>query len=74
LDELSALLETNIDDEDVSTVGGFVYAELGRVPRPGEEFRFGNFRVVVEQVVRRRVLRVYFERLDPQQSEEERRT
>lgn len=69
LDELSALLETNIDDEDVSTVGGFVYAELGRVPRPGEEFRFGSFRVVVEQVVRRRVLRVYFERLHPQESE-----
>jgi magnesium and cobalt exporter, CNNM family len=63
LDELSALLGIAIEDEDVSTVGGFVYAELGHVPRPGEEFRFGGFRVVVEQVVRRRIRRVYFERL-----------
>ncbi len=71
LDELSALLGTAIDIEDVSTVGGFVYAELGHVPRPGEEFRFGSFRIVVEQVVRRRIRRVYFERLDVQVGAEE---
>jgi magnesium and cobalt exporter, CNNM family len=64
LDELGALLGFTPDNEDVTTVGGLVYAELGRVPRPGEEFKFAQFRVVVEQVVRRRVRRVYFERLD----------
>ena len=63
IDELSALLETNLEQEEVSTVGGLVYSELGRVPDPGDEFRLGEFRVVVEQVVRRRVRRVYFERL-----------
>ncbi len=64
VDTLADLLETPIREEDVSTVGGLVYSELGRVPRPGEELRIGDFRVVVEQVVRRRVRRVYFERLD----------
>lgn len=64
LDELSALLGTKVDDEDVSTVGGLVYSELGHVPRPGEEFQFGHFRVVVEQMIRRRIRRVYFERQD----------
>lgn len=64
LDELSALLGTKVDDEDVSTVGGLIYSELGHVPRPGEEFQFGHFRVVVEQVIRRRIKRVYFERLE----------
>jgi CBS domain containing-hemolysin-like protein len=63
LDELSALLETDLEKEDVSTVGGLVYAELGRVPNPGDEFRLGEFRVVVERVVRHRIRRVYFERL-----------
>lgn len=63
LDTLSEILHTEISREDVSTVGGLVYSELGRVPRPGEELRVGAFRVVVEQVVRRRVRRVYFERL-----------
>ena len=62
LDELSALLQTNLERDEVSTVGGLVYSVLGRVPEPGEEFQLEEFRVVVEQVVRRRVRRVYFER------------
>lgn len=63
VDELEELLGTSVNREDVATVGGLVYSELGRVPRPGEEFRLGEFRVVVEKVVRRRIHRVYFERL-----------
>jgi len=63
LDDLSATLGARFEHEEVSTVGGLVYAELGRVPRPGEELSIGGFRVVVENVVRRRIHRVYFERL-----------
>jgi CBS domain containing-hemolysin-like protein len=62
LDTLSDALHVDIDHEEVTTVGGLIYSELGRVPRPGEELRVGEFRVVVEQVVRRRIRRVYFER------------
>ncbi len=62
LDTLSELLHTELEQEEVSTVGGLVYSELGRVPRPGEELRIGDFRVVVERVERRRIQRVYFER------------
>lgn len=62
LDDLGEALGTEFE-EDVATVGGLVYAELGRVPQPGEELRIAGFRVVVERVVRRRVSRVYFERL-----------
>lgn len=63
LDDLSQQLGTAIEHEDVSTVGGLIYSELGRVPEPGEELRINGFRVVVEQVLRRRIRRVYFERL-----------
>lgn len=62
LDTLSEALETTFDREDVTTVGGLIYSELGRVPKPGEELHIEGFRVVVERVIRRRVLRVYFER------------
>ena len=40
-------------------------AVLGPPQAPDELGRIGEFRVVVEQVVRRRVRRVYFERLEP---------
>lgn len=63
VDDLAELLGATFEQEDVATVGGLIYSELGRVPRPGEELRIDGFRVVVEQVVRRRVRRVYFERL-----------
>lgn len=65
LDDLSAALGASFEHEEVSTVGGLIYSELGRVPRPGEQLTFGGFRVVVEDVVRRRIRRVYFERLEP---------
>ena len=58
LAELEAELGHDFGREDVSTVGGLVLAELGRVPRPGETLRVDGFDVTVEQVLRRRVRRI----------------
>jgi len=63
LDELSDTLGVEIESEEVGTVGGLIMERLGRVPRAGEALEIAGFRVVVEQVRRRQVLRVYFERL-----------
>lgn len=70
LDELSEILGADLHHDDVSTLGGLVYETLGRVPRNGEQFTLAGFRVVVERVVRRRVQRVYFERLTPSEPTE----
>jgi len=70
LDDLEALVGHQFETEDqATTVGGWVYEKLGRVPRPGEEFTADGFRVVVERVRRRAVERVYFERLTPATSD-----
>jgi CBS domain containing-hemolysin-like protein len=58
LSELESVLSHSFDREDVSTVGGLVLAEFGRVPRAGEVIDLDGYRLVVEQVVRRRVRRV----------------
>jgi CBS domain containing-hemolysin-like protein len=58
LAELEAALGHSFDREDVSTVGGLVLAEFGRVPRAGETIDLDGYRLVVEQVIRRRVRRV----------------
>lgn len=65
LDELSETLGVEIQSEEVGTVGGLIMERLGRVPRAGEQLIIDGFRVVVEQVRRRQVLRVYFERQAP---------
>jgi putative hemolysin len=65
IDELSERLDTDFGVDDVSTVGGLVYAVFGRVPRSGESIVHAGFRIIVERVRGRRIERVYFERLEP---------
>ena len=69
-DELRELLGVDFHIDDVTTVGGLVYALFGRVPRAGESITRAGVRVVVERVRRRRIERVYFERLQPAMSEQ----
>ena len=65
LDELSEALGEHFEDNDITTVGGLIFQRLGRVPRAGETLTIRGFRVVVERVVRRRIDRLYFERMEP---------
>ena len=58
LSELESALGRSFDRDDVSTVGGLVLAEFGRVPRSGESIDVAGYRLVVEHVVRRRVKRI----------------
>lgn len=65
LEDLSELTGQDFRREDVTTIGGLVLELLGGIPRPGESLVVGDFRLVVERVVRRRVERVYLEALTP---------
>jgi CBS domain containing-hemolysin-like protein len=65
IDELSERLGATMAHDEVSTVGGLVYELFGRVPKNGDALTYGNFRIVVERVRRRRIERVYFERMEP---------
>ncbi|WP_310569379.1 hemolysin family protein [Gemmatimonas sp.] len=65
LDDLSEALSHDFRRDDVSTVGGLVLELLGRVPRAGETLAVGPFKVIVERVVRRKIERVYLERVQP---------
>ena len=63
LHELEEALGHSFGRDDVATVGGLVFALFGRVPRPGDALEVDGFRIVVEQLARRRIRRVHFERL-----------
>jgi CBS domain containing-hemolysin-like protein len=63
LSELESALGHSFDRDDVSTVGGLVLAEFGRVPRSGESIDVVGYRLLVEHVVRRRVKRIGVHRL-----------
>jgi putative hemolysin len=68
--ELSERLGTDMSHDEVTTVGGLAYELFGRVPKNGDSITHANFRIVVERVRRRRIERVYFERIWPEAGRE----
>jgi putative hemolysin len=56
------------DDHTYETIGGFVLAQLGFIPRGGENFEFNNLRFTVVEMDRRRVARVKIQRLKSTES------
>lgn len=71
LAELEAAVGAEIGNEDVSTVGGLVLSEFGRVPRPGESIEVGPLVFRVEQMRRRRITRVEVRRRSKEMPEPE---
>lgn len=58
LDEVSELLGVALDEESVSTIGGYVFNRLGRKPAKGDSIEFDGYRFIVIEVVRLRITRV----------------
>lgn len=50
------------EDEDFDTIGGFVFSELGHVPKPEEEVIWQALRITVIEADKRKVIRVRIER------------
>jgi CBS domain containing-hemolysin-like protein len=71
VDEINALMGFNLpEEEDFDTIGGFVFAEFGRVPAAGESITWqDSVRITVLEASRRRVNRVRLERVREQSLE-----
>ena len=60
--ELRDLAGVTWKSVDVSTVGGFITARFGHLPRQGEQIHVENYLVTVEQADGRRIDRLLFQR------------
>ena len=58
LEELEDILEIDIEDEDVDTVGGWLYDQIGQTPRVGQMAASGDNLFYVEEVDGVRITRV----------------
>jgi len=74
LDDFADLMGVNLDKvdaaEEADTVGGLIYALIGKVPEGGESVRLGDVELIVEQVQGRRIALVRARRLSPPSEEE----
>ncbi|HVM44288.1 MAG TPA: hemolysin family protein, partial [Candidatus Thermoplasmatota archaeon] len=55
LHRASAILQEPLDNPDVTTLSGYVVAQLGRLPQKGERIRIGGYEGLVRDVDRRRI-------------------
>jgi len=62
--ELEEKLDHKFDGAEVTTIGGYVTAELGHLPTRGETVRIGDWLATVTDADTRRVLRVHLKK-DP---------
>jgi putative hemolysin len=60
-DEAEELLGASLPEGEYETIGGFVFEELGRIPRKGESFRYNDFQVTILEATSRTVTRVKFQ-------------
>lgn len=74
LDDVNQLIGSDLPKDTSETLGGFIYGQLGRVPMPGEEVSAGGLRLVVEQVVGRRIRKVRAIRMEIPEEEVETET
>ncbi len=59
VDDLNDEYELDLpDDEDYDTVGGFVFSQLGYVPKTGEHFDYGNLNFTIASAEPRRINRI----------------
>jgi CBS domain containing-hemolysin-like protein len=67
LPEAAGVLDLGDLEDESDTIGGYVVARIGRLPRKGDRIEVGDWTVTVESVLRRRIERL---RCDPAHAEE----
>ena len=62
IDEFNELMDTELEDEDYETLGGFLYAQLDKIPNAGDMTTFQNLTFTVLTTRGRRITKVRVER------------
>ena len=63
--EFNAEFDATLDDTDYTTLGGFVFGQLGRLPRPGDRVTVGPHVLEVVEMDGRRVKALRLHRAEP---------
>jgi putative hemolysin len=58
LDDFNDVLEVELPTEDSNTLGGFLFAQFGRVPEVGETIEYDNLTLMIDTIEGRRIRKV----------------
>ena len=73
LDDFNEVMNSELSSDETDTIGGFIYNSLGKVPQVGESVEAGGLHLTVEQVNKRRIVKVRAHRTEPGQNYEKER-
>jgi putative hemolysin len=69
IDQVNETLDLNLPEtEEFSTIGGFIFSVLGRIPKPGETVRYGRAAMTVIDADERKINKLKIE-LKPEEPE-----
>lgn len=68
VDEFNDIMDTRLENEDYDTLGGFLYAQLDKIPLVGDTIDYENYRFEVLTTRGRRITKVRVERLSHQEA------
>jgi CBS domain containing-hemolysin-like protein len=63
LDDFNAFMHSQLPGDEADTLGGYIFSQIGRVPKGGESLQVDDMMLTVEQVIGRRIRRVRARRL-----------
>lgn len=55
IDEINEELNINLPEDDVETLGGFIYGLAEAIPEPGDKYEYEDLLLIVESILRQRV-------------------
>jgi CBS domain containing-hemolysin-like protein len=71
--ELKELANLELENAEVSTIGGYVVQLLGHLPKQGEQVQIDGYLVTITQTDGRRILQLHFKKQPPPPAEAEER-
>jgi CBS domain containing-hemolysin-like protein len=69
--ELEELASITLENDEVTTIGGFVTQKLGHLPKVGESVEIEGFLVTVTKADNRRIIQLHFKRIEESPSSTE---
>ena len=65
IDDVNDIINSEIPDEDFDTLGGFIYHQLGVIPKGGEEFMWENISFSIKEIDGNRISKVIVKLEEP---------
>ena len=62
--DINEILDTDIEVENIDTIGGWIYSQLKSYPKPKEKIKYGNYEFIILKCDRKRINQVLIKSLN----------